>query len=162
MTYREDMILCLFMKVVLMIAVSKVHLVGIVLHRKELQELTSSQDCRVGRLRLIFRVPVKQVSNLFPGVERVPAHLAYIEWFTPFTRPDVNHGLYRILHTGARTGDQHVASVVEVKDIQCSCHLWPDFGPVAPREWSSDNVLDRRSSFFVSVFNHWHAYQTMV
>ncbi|KAI0719892.1 hypothetical protein C8Q72DRAFT_788572, partial [Fomitopsis betulina] len=108
---------------------------------------------RVGQVRLIFKVPQNVLQDLLPNVEQVPSHLAYIEWFSPFTRPDSNHGLYK--------GTQRLASVVEVEDIRRSCHLWPDFGPVAPREWTSSNVLDRCSAFYVSAFNDIHAYQVV-
>ncbi|KAI0730060.1 hypothetical protein C8Q72DRAFT_911135, partial [Fomitopsis betulina] len=69
--------------------------------------------------------------------------LAYIEWFTPFVRPDANYRLHRVSYARSAPGNEHLVSVVELNDIQHSCHLWTDFGPVVPRQWSRVNVLDQ-------------------
>ena len=113
-------------------------------------------------MRLIFKVPANQLKTVFPGLEHTPSHLAYIEWFTPFAQPGAGHGLHRVSYAMSNPGNEHIASVIELEDIQRSCHLWPDFGTAVPRQWSSDKVLDQCSSFFVSVFNDRYAYQTMV
>ena len=113
-------------------------------------------------MRLIFKIPTNQIETLFPGLERTPSHLAYIEWFTPFGQPGASHRLHRVSYATSHPGNEQVASVVELNDIQRSCHLWPDFGSAAPRQWTSDSVLDQCSSFFVSVFNDRYAYQFMV
>ncbi|KAH9986164.1 hypothetical protein BJV77DRAFT_924420, partial [Russula vinacea] len=65
--------------------------------------------------------------------------LAYIEWFTPFSaRPDANHLMYRVSRS-TRYGRRH-ASIVPVELFQQSVHLFPRFGPTAPREWSTFTV----------------------
>ncbi|KAI0635780.1 hypothetical protein C8Q77DRAFT_1029643, partial [Trametes polyzona] len=64
--------------------------------------------------------------------------LAYIEWFTPFAAPNPVHGLYKV--SRSVHGDTRLASVVEVCELRHSCHLLPEFGPVAPRDWSSSTV----------------------
>ncbi|KAH9919256.1 uncharacterized protein B0H18DRAFT_1028868, partial [Fomitopsis serialis] len=87
--------------------------------REQYESSLASQHClKVGRVRLIFKVPAKQVSDVFPNASRAPSHLAYtivVEWFTAFTRPDANHGLYRI-SPAVTAGNQHLAR--------------PDIGPV--------------------------------
>ena len=114
---------------------------------------------RVGQIRLIFKIPRTPLQDLLPAEneQNHPEHLAYIEWFSPFTHPDPNHGLYKL--TRSLNGGQRLASIVEIKDIRRSCQLWPAFGPVAPRDWSSSNVLEQCSTFFVSAFSDLHAYQ---
>ncbi|KAI0924852.1 hypothetical protein AcW2_005609 [Taiwanofungus camphoratus] len=116
------------------------------------------QGYRVGQVRLIFHLPLKCLDTLFPDVVP-PTHLAYIEWFTAFTAPDPNHGLYKIrrcIRDGAR-----LASIIEVRNIRRSCHLYPEFGPVTPREWTSSNVLDKSPSFWINSFADRHTYMTV-
>ncbi|KZT66802.1 hypothetical protein DAEQUDRAFT_714317 [Daedalea quercina L-15889] len=117
---------------------------------------------RVGQVRLVFKIPRDSLHDLLPDVadQDLPSHLAYIEWFSPFTRPDPNHGLYKVTRT--LQGTQRLASIVEVQDIHRSCHLWPDFGPVVPRHWTSSNVLDCSTAFYVSPFSDRAAYQTII
>lgn len=114
---------------------------------------------RIGQVRCIFKVPKSPLQKLLPHADKedFPEHLAYIEWFSPFMRPDPNHGLYKVARSFE--GEQRLASVVDIKDVRRSCQLWPDFGPVAPREWWSSNVLERCPSFFVNAFSDLHAYQ---
>ena len=95
---------------------------------------------------------------LFPQLppSRRPEHLAYIEWFTPFTTPRPDHGLYKVsraLRQGARLG-----SVIPIDQLERSCHLFPDFGAVAPREWTSSNVLEMCPTFYVNSFSDRNAY----
>lgn len=72
----------------------------------------------VGRVRLIFKVPVNQLETIFSGCERTPSHLAYIEWFTPFGQPGASHGLHRVSYAMSNPGNEHITSVVELDDIQ--------------------------------------------
>ena len=47
---------------------------------------------------------------------------------------------------------RRLASIIQVDSIHCSCYLTPQFGPTAQRDptWTSDNVLDRCTTFFVN------------
>ncbi|KAH9911464.1 uncharacterized protein BXZ73DRAFT_56977, partial [Epithele typhae] len=119
-------------------------------------------DLRVAQLRVIFRLP-PQATDLFPDVpsSNVPKHLAYVEWFTPFAAagPDPNHGLYKVsrsLRNGARLAD-----VIPITQIERSCQLLPCFGPIAPREWTSSNVLESCTSFYVNSFLDKHTYKIL-
>ncbi|KAI0257729.1 hypothetical protein BC834DRAFT_786580, partial [Gloeopeniophorella convolvens] len=66
--------------------------------------------------------------------------LAYVEWFTTTPlRRDERHGMYKISRQ-MRDNGTHSATVISVSELARSVHLYPCFGPVAPREWSSDSV----------------------
>lgn len=110
---------------------------------------------RVAQIRVIFQIPEKAKASLFPRLDPGcrPRHLAYVEWFS---RPgaaagaDPDHGLYRVSRS-VRHGSR-LASVIAVDDIERSCHLFPEFGPVATREWTTDNVLERCPTFLLNTF----------
>ncbi|KAG2137099.1 uncharacterized protein EDB93DRAFT_1091318, partial [Suillus bovinus] len=103
--------------------------------------LKDLREFRVGQVRVIFTLPPKFIPLLFPPTIRLPTHLAYVEWFTPFLpAPDRNSGLYKVSHS-LRDGDT-MASIVSIADIECSVHLIPRFGVMAQQEWTSDTVLE--------------------
>ncbi|KAJ6477760.1 hypothetical protein C8R45DRAFT_833605, partial [Mycena sanguinolenta] len=83
--------------------------------------------------------------------------LAYVELFTKFPRSiDRNHGMYKISRPA-----ECVASIIPVANSRRSVHLFPQFGPVAPREWTSQNVMNHCSHFYVSPWSDRHAYITI-
>ncbi|KAG1858579.1 hypothetical protein C8R48DRAFT_755592 [Suillus tomentosus] len=92
----------------------------------------------VGQVRVIFSLPQKSLQVLFPPTVNIPPHLAYIEWFTPFpSAPDRNNGLYKLSRL-MRGGDR-VSSIVP-------------FGDSAPREWTSETVLEDCNVFWVNSY----------
>ncbi|GJF00963.1 hypothetical protein PsYK624_172670 [Phanerochaete sordida] len=115
---------------------------------------------RVGQVRAIFTIPRAYQAELFLPEREPPDHLVYIEWFTAFTRPNPVHGLRKVARAvkdGTRTAEVRLLS-----DIRRSVHLNPCFGAVVPRHWTSANVLDECSSFWVSPFMDRHAYGIIV
>ena len=116
----------------------------------------------VGRLRLVFKLSEAARKQLMPDVID-PGPLAYVEWFSPFTHPDPVHGLYKV----TRERDQQrslIASVVEVKNIRRSCHLFPAItrrDGIIPREWSSSTVLDSCEEFWLNCFSDMHMYMVL-
>ncbi|THU80172.1 hypothetical protein K435DRAFT_823723 [Dendrothele bispora CBS 962.96] len=118
-----------------------------------------TQDMRIGQVRLVFTLSEKDADRLFcavPVTER-PKHLAYIEWFTKFGARDPNHGLYKVSRCNVEGG--RLASVVDIRRLIRSVHLFPQFGRVASREWTSGAVLEACSSFFVNSDSDRHMYQ---
>ncbi|KAK7461765.1 hypothetical protein VKT23_008195 [Stygiomarasmius scandens] len=116
-------------------------------------------DTRVAQVRVVFTLSDKVADSLYQGV---PEHdraqyLAYVEWFSPFTQPDENHGLFKVSRCNVEGG--RLASVVDVQRLVRSVHLFPKFGPVADQEWTSSTVLDTCSSFFVNAGSDRHMYQ---
>ncbi|KAH9848282.1 hypothetical protein C2E23DRAFT_710867, partial [Lenzites betulinus] len=66
--------------------------------------------------------------------------LAYVEWFTPSSpAAHPNHGLYKFTRLLSRQGAR-LASIIPVDHIERSCHLFPEFGVITPRGWSSSDV----------------------
>jgi hypothetical protein len=115
-------------------------------------ELNVPIDYCIGRLRCVFSLPAA-ASRCFPS-KTPPSHLAYVEWFTPFSKlqPGRHHGLYSV--SRLRDSKKNLrASIIPITAIEGSSHLLPKFGPVAPKEWKSSNVLDLAPSFYINSFS---------
>ncbi|KAG2047079.1 hypothetical protein BDR06DRAFT_985328 [Suillus hirtellus] len=70
----------------------------------------------VAQVWVIFSIPEKHHTSLFPSHILIPKHLAYVEWFSPFTRTsERNHGMHKVLQS-YKNGEQLV-SIISVKDI---------------------------------------------
>ncbi|KAI0039173.1 hypothetical protein FA95DRAFT_1504536 [Auriscalpium vulgare] len=117
---------------------------------------------RVAQVRVVFSLAAKARAAAFPAAYNGPKHLAYIEWFTPFAaEAEPDHLMYRISRA-YRAGTRHRQfAVIPVDDIRRSVHLFPLFGAVAPRTWTSGNVLERCERFYVSSFLDRHNYITL-
>ncbi|KAJ3987299.1 hypothetical protein F5890DRAFT_1472384, partial [Lentinula detonsa] len=114
------------------------------------EPLDINRDTRVGQVRIVFMLTDKASEHLFQGVptQDRPHVLAYIEWFTPFTTQDPNHGLYKVSRSTVEGG--RLASIIDIQRILRSVHLLPRFGPIANREWTSSSVLEDCTSFLVN------------
>jgi hypothetical protein len=112
-------------------------------------------------VKVIFSLPPTVVRHFFGANEPPPQYLAYVEWFTPFdNNPRPNHMLYQVKRVVRN--NQRIASIISLDSIRRSVHLIPVFGSISPREWSSSNVLDKCSVFFVNAFADRHSYHTMI
>ena len=109
------------------------------------RETDSHQGYRVGQVRVIFTLP-----------GNADEHLAYVEWFSKFSAPDPDHGMLRLNRT--LEGEGRVASVVSVSSIRRSVHLFPKFGPKVPEHWTSANVLEKCTTFYLNPFSDRHMY----
>ncbi|KAJ7859622.1 hypothetical protein B0H14DRAFT_3084916 [Mycena olivaceomarginata] len=111
---------------------------------------------RVGQVRVVFSLTERIRGLIFPA-EKPPVHLAYVEWFSKFPNtPEPNHRMYKISRP-----DERYASIIPVANIRRSVHLFPQFGPVAPCDWTSENVLEWCKKFYVSPWSDRHAYITI-
>ncbi|KAF7308147.1 hypothetical protein HMN09_00662400 [Mycena chlorophos] len=99
----------------------------------------------VGQVRLVFTLTERVVTALFPGLQKPPQHLAYVEFFSKFpASPDSKHGMYKVSRPA-----EPIVRIVPVENLRRSLHLFPQFGRVAPREWTSANVLELCKKFYM-------------
>ncbi|KAJ3818442.1 hypothetical protein F5880DRAFT_1491390 [Lentinula raphanica] len=128
--------------------------------RKDENDGNFFQGLQVGRVRAIFSLPAKHLNRLFaPGVTP-PAHLAFVEWFTKFTRPEPISGLYCVKPQYNRDRTRAV-SVVPTEMIQQSVYLFPKWGGSVSSEWTHESILDQCPSFLLSPFTDMHTYFNM-
>jgi hypothetical protein len=115
----------------------------------------------VARIRCIFSLPEVALAEWFPRGLR-HKHLAYVEWYTPFSKAplDLNSRLFRIKRLYDPNGVQK-ASIIPIEHIRQSVHLFPKFGPIAPVQWTSSNVLDKAEVFYVNPFTDRFTYSTL-
>lgn len=117
---------------------------------------------RIGQVKVVFSSGPQASKLLFSANRQPPTYLAYIEWFKlcgPSPKP--NHLLYRVQRSKDSNGF-HLASIIPVDAIKQSIHLIPQFGPVAPRHWQTDNVLDLCKFFYVNSFFNRQSYHTVI
>jgi hypothetical protein len=87
---------------------------------------------RIGQVRVVFKLP-PSVHNRFETLES--KHLAYVEWFSPFTRsPEPHHGLHKV--SRALPSELRKSAIVEVSRIRQSIHLFPCFGGSWRSNWN--------------------------
>ncbi|KAI1782117.1 hypothetical protein LXA43DRAFT_906712, partial [Ganoderma leucocontextum] len=108
------------------------------------------QGLRVARIRAIFTLPAEIDANVL-GVHDP---LAYVEWFTPFNVVDPSTGMYVVSHS-TRQHRRNVA-IIPITDIVRTCHLIPYWGKEANRTWTSGNILDSCTKFYVNPYLRHH------
>lgn len=112
---------------------------------------------RLAQVRVVFKLPTS-VHSRFETLQA--KHLAYIEWFSPFTRsPEPHHGLHkvsRVLPRGLRESE-----IIEVSRIRQSIHLFPCFGGTWRSSWAPETVLDRCDTYLVNSFQNRQSYLTV-
>ena len=118
---------------------------------------------KIGRLRVIFKLPELNIHGEPAPTVWPKEHLAYIEWYKLSARAGANHNMYLLSKPPASGQGISSGDIVPLKAITQSCQLIPHMGPNVtwPSSWKSHNVLDLCSSF---VLNNWaskFSYQTM-
>lgn len=122
---------------------------------------------RIGRIRVIFRLPSSIPSPISPGLV-VPSNypqqpLACVEWYSNLkgaAEPD--HGMYLIKKPPLRADGTCPTSIIPLTDIRQSCQLTPSFSKNnVDSKWTTDNVLDLSSSFLVNNWGSLYGYQTI-
>ena len=118
---------------------------------------------RVGCVRVIFCLPSQVDAGL--GPQDAPVSwpndpLAYIEWYKALrSTADDPTGMYVI----KKTKDIQQCSIITLKSIHQSCMLIPKFDDSIDwkSRWTSDNILDQASTFFLNNWRSSYAYQSI-
>ena len=115
-----------------------------------------TQCHHIGQVRVIFKLP--STSNHFETLQS--KHLAYVEWFSPFTHsPEPLHGLHKV--SRALSSKHRKSAIVEVSRIRQSIHLFPCFGGPWRSNWNPDNVLESCDTYLVNSFQNGQSYLTV-
>ncbi|KAH8085426.1 hypothetical protein BXZ70DRAFT_1045629 [Cristinia sonorae] len=126
--------------------------------------MVGAHGYEIGQVRVIFSIPPDAIAMLFPPEgPQPPQYLAYVEWFTGLQQPpDPSHGMFRLRRkTYMADGvTKRKATIIPLSDIRRSVMLFPHFGPVAPRHWTSENVLELCTRFYVNSWTDRHLYGT--
>ncbi|KAJ7805028.1 hypothetical protein B0H14DRAFT_3773129 [Mycena olivaceomarginata] len=110
---------------------------------------------RIAQVRVVFTLPHRLAKTIFPSTVVPPKYLAYVEWFSASKpQPERHHLMYKVSRT-IKNGDR-LASIIPVANIRRSIHLLPKFGPIAPPDWKSHNVLDKCPIFFANPWTDRH------
>lgn len=123
---------------------------------------------QVGRVKVIFKLPT--TLNLGVGVTNTPAiwpkePLVYVEWYSQFksSKETERHGMY-VVKKGTRDANGiSPGSIIPLTNIRQSCMLIPKFRTNEAEEasWTSSNVLDQASTFYVNNWLNLYSYQTI-
>jgi hypothetical protein len=119
---------------------------------------------KVGRLRLIFRLP--EIIGLYNEAPAVwpKHHFAYVEWLTLSSAPGAHHNMYSVNKPRPLDVAGHLpGDIVPLSTIRQSCQLIPHLGAGVgwPEEWKSNTVLDVCDTFLLNNWSSKYAYQTI-
>jgi hypothetical protein len=78
--------------------------------------------------------------------------LMYVEWFTPLGRPETFTGMH-IVSRSTRFYRQNAAIILADRIIR-NCHLVGKCGLIINHDWTTDNVLDIASHFYINPYIH--------
>ncbi|KAJ3559580.1 hypothetical protein NM688_g251 [Phlebia brevispora] len=124
---------------------------------------TGLRGYRAAQVRVVFTLKPDVYNTIFRATTGVPSHLAYVEWFKPFSaNPERHHLMYKITRAYRDPiAGFRAAAVVPVSSIKRSLYPFPIFGPTVPQGWTSANVLEQCQSFYVDPFADNYTYATM-
>ncbi|KAF9038795.1 hypothetical protein BDZ89DRAFT_945691 [Hymenopellis radicata] len=127
-------------------------------------ESTGLQDTRIGRIRVIFRIPA---SIAMHGISvKTPNHwprhaLAYVEWYT---KPVLSAKAART-HMIPSLSKSSLWSIIPLTNVRQSAHLSPDFSKCSEDQWdipvSQSSVLDTCEHFLLNNWLSLYTYQTI-
>ncbi|KAM6491662.1 hypothetical protein JOM56_012906 [Amanita muscaria] len=120
---------------------------------REMPVIFTAGELARAQVRVIFSISERSYAKLFYNGARPSKYLAYIEWFTPFSPSSVQPDTMLYKLSRAKRDDEEVVSIVPINSIRQSVHLFPHFGAAVSREWSSDTVLDKSSTFYLNPFS---------
>ncbi|KAJ7158446.1 hypothetical protein C8R46DRAFT_1164909 [Mycena filopes] len=103
---------------------------------------TALAGLRVAQVRVLFTMP-----SYFPPPFNTAGPLAYVEWFTPFSRPD-RRTTFHVLRRSTRRHKPY-GEIIDVDRIARNCFLVPrsEHGLTDAR-WTTENAKELCSSFY--------------
>ncbi|KAJ7882418.1 hypothetical protein B0H14DRAFT_3082501 [Mycena olivaceomarginata] len=107
-------------------------------------EGTALAGLRVAQVRVLFTMP-----SYFPAPFNTAGPLAYVEWFTPFSRPEPNSNFYVLRRSTRR--QRPYGEIIDVDRITRNCFLVPrsERGPTDTR-WTTENAKELCSAFYLN------------
>ncbi|KAJ7429835.1 hypothetical protein B0H11DRAFT_1894852 [Mycena galericulata] len=103
---------------------------------------TALEGLRVAQVRVLFKFPA-----YYPAPFNTSKPLAYIEWFTPFSRPEAGSDLFVV----RRSTRQHrpYAELIDLDRIARNCFLVPrSEAGTTDRRWTTEAVTDLCQAFY--------------
>ncbi|KAJ7477594.1 hypothetical protein FB451DRAFT_1032957 [Mycena latifolia] len=103
---------------------------------------TALEGLRVAQVRVLFKFP-----SYYPAPFNTAEPLAYVEWFTPFSRPEANSDLFVVRRSTRQ--QRPYAELIELDRIARNCFLVPRSGAgTTDRKWTSEAVTELCPSFY--------------
>ncbi|KIY47604.1 hypothetical protein FISHEDRAFT_59569 [Fistulina hepatica ATCC 64428] len=118
---------------------------------------------RIGHVKAIFALPNRicvQGYWMDAPAQWPRTPLAYVEWYN-MDGPHSLHNMYKVDKPHLSSSGCALAAVIELETIWESCMLIPRFHGPVDAEWTSENVLDHCSSFWLNNWQHKCTYSTM-
>ncbi len=106
------------------------------------------EGLRVARVRALFELP--SCFGTFPHP------LVYVHWYRPLTSIDPLTGMYRI--TPSTRNNLPNSEVICLDQIWGTCLLIPQFGSTVPVSWTTGNVLDLGSKYYLNKYLDHHMF----
>lgn len=111
-------------------------------------------------MRVIFRLP-KTIDTLAAPQNWPKEPLAYVEWYSELPpTAQKHHMMYRVRKMQGPSGFPP-ANIIPLSSIRQSCMLFPNFNSKVDRSWTTDNVLDKCTSFHVNNWLNLYTYKTV-
>ncbi|GBE78714.1 hypothetical protein SCP_0116050 [Sparassis crispa] len=110
---------------------------------------TPLEGLRVAHIRVLFALP-----EHYPVLAQHP--LAYIEWFTPLRRMDPDSELF-VVSPSTRM-HQPYGEIISIDRIVRNCHLVPNFGREMDSRWTTQNVTELCTSFYLNPYIDTHMF----
>jgi hypothetical protein len=109
-----------------------------------LTERTALAGLRVAQVRVLFTMP-----TYYPAPFSTAGPLAYVEWFTPFSRPEGNSDLYVLRRSTRR--QQPYGEIIDVDRIARNCFLVPrSERGLTDTRWTTENAKELCSAFYLN------------
>ncbi|KAJ6605117.1 hypothetical protein B0H10DRAFT_1820855, partial [Mycena sp. CBHHK59/15] len=110
--------------------------------RNPVTDGTALEGLRVAQVRVLFKFP-----TYYPSPFNTAEPLAYVDRFTPFSRPEVNSDLFVVRRSSRQ--QRPYTELIDLDRIARNCFLVPRSGiGTTDRRWTSKTVTELCPSFY--------------